>query len=661
MATKPESLTSEKLSLESLDIAAEKRDELLRLFPEIRTEGGKLDFERLKLALGETVDVGKERYGMTWPGKAECFKTIQRPSLGTLRPAPDESVNFDTTENLIIEGDNLEVLKLLQKSYLGKVKMIYIDPPYNTGNDFIYPDNYAESLQTYLEYTGQVDSEGHKFGTNPETDGRFHSKWLNMMYPRLYLARNLLRPDGAVFISIDDNEDDNLRKLCDEIFGEENFVAQIVWQKSKKGDSKLVARNHEYVLVYVRDMAAVIAAGAWRKKKPGVDEVLAQYQALVSTLKGNHEAIGAAMRSWYSSLPKTDPRRAHAHYRFSDARGLYFAADFAGPDDGRDSRPRYEIIHPVTGKPCKKPSTGWRWDPERTKRALAMEPPLIHFGPDETTIPCRKTYLEEIDTEPFGSVFYRDGRAGTLELENLVGAGLVEFPKDVPTIQSFVDLVTDEDSVILDFFAGSGTTAQAVLASNNEDRGSRKFILVQLPESTNRSDYKTIADITKERVRRVIKKLNEEASGELPLDGAPPQDRGFRVFKLSESNFTPWDADAPKDAPALGKQLELHVEHIREGRSADDLLYELLLKSGFPLTTQVEKVSAAGKEIYSVAGGALLVCLDRELTLEAIRAIAAKKPERVVCLDEGFAGNDQLKANAVQIFRTHGVVSFKTV
>jgi adenine-specific DNA-methyltransferase len=228
----------EKLDLKSTDLAAEKQAELLRLFPEIRTEGGKIDFDRLKLALGETVDVGRERYGLTWPGKADCFKTIQAPSLGTLRPAPDESVNFDTTENLIIEGDNLEVLKLLQKSYLGKIKMIYIDPPYNTGNDFIYPDNFGENLQTYLEYTGQVDSQGRKFGTNSESDGRFHSKWLNMIYPRLYLARNLLSTEGVVFISIDDSEATVLRMLCDSIFGEEAFIAQFIWKSRVSEDTR---------------------------------------------------------------------------------------------------------------------------------------------------------------------------------------------------------------------------------------------------------------------------------------------------------------------------------------------------------------------------------------------------------------------------------------
>lgn len=237
----------ETLDLRSFDIAEDKRQELLRLFPEIRTEGGHIDIERLKLALGDMVDVGRERYGMNWPGKADCFKTIQAPSIGTLLPCPEESVNFDTTENLIIEGDNLEVLKLLQKSYLGKVKMIYIDPPYNTGNDFIYPDNYTESLQTYLEYTGQVDAEGKKFGTNSDTDGRFHSRWLNMMYPRLYLARNLMSDDGIIFISIDDNEIANLRKLCDVIYGEENFIENIIWKKRYGGGAKekhLVSASH---------------------------------------------------------------------------------------------------------------------------------------------------------------------------------------------------------------------------------------------------------------------------------------------------------------------------------------------------------------------------------------------------------------------------------
>src|SRR6266446_1830692 len=271
----------QKLDLHSRDIADDKRQVLLRLFPEIRTEDGKLDFDRLKLALGKSVDVGKERFGMNWPGKAECFKTIQAPSLGTLRPCPEESVNFDATENLIIEGDNLEVLKLLQKSYLGKAKMIYIDPPYNTGNDFIYPDDYSETLQTYLEYTGQVDAQGKRFSTNTEADGRFHSKWLNMMYPRLYLARNLLREDGFLVVSIDDGELNNLRALLNEVFGEENFAAVLVFDRNRKNDAKLFSVGHEYMVVYARNKGLLTEMNVrLRAPKEGVEEIREEFERL---------------------------------------------------------------------------------------------------------------------------------------------------------------------------------------------------------------------------------------------------------------------------------------------------------------------------------------------------------------------------------------------
>jgi adenine-specific DNA-methyltransferase len=628
MATKPETLLPEKLGLESPDIAARKRDELLCLFPEVRTEGGKLDLERLKLALGESVDVGKERYGMNWPGKADCLKTIQRPSLGTLRPVPNESVNFDSTENLIIEGDNLEVMKLLQKSYLGKIKMIYIDPPYNTGNDFIYPDNYAESLQTYLEYTGQVDSEGHKFGTNTETDGRFHSKWLNMMYPRLYLARNLLTEDGLCFVSCDDREQSNLHRLVEETFGEENIVATLVWKKAYGGGSKTkhVVGLHEYIYCVSRNK-----------------DILARLE-----------------------LPP-DPK-ARRYYKLRDSkyevRGPYRLQPLATNSNDERANLRYAI--PYQGQDIW-PEKQWQWEWPRTQQALANDELVITRNGSEWSVNY-KQYLRDEDgvergAKPYSVLEGPYTQAGTAEMADIFGDPKVfPFPKPTELIRQLIQYANpDKDFIIMDFFGGSGSTAHAMLRQNAEDGGKRKFILVQLPEPTERKDFPTIADITKERVRRIIKKLNEEGSGDLPLDGASAQDRGFRVFKLAESNFTPWDADAPKDAQALGKQLELHVEHVREGRSAHDILYELLLKSGFPLTTQVENVSVAGKEVYSVARGALLVCLDRKLTLEAIRAIAAKKPERVVCLDEGFAGNDQLKANAVQIFRTQGVISFKTV
>jgi len=613
----------ERLDLRSHDVAEKRRRELLHLFPEVHTEGGKLDFELLKLALGEAVDVGKERYGMTWPGKADCFRTIQAPSLGTLRPCREESVAFDTTENLIIEGDNLEVLKLLQKSYLGKVKMIYIDPPYNTGKDFIYPDNYTESLQTYLEYTGQVDAEGRKFGTNTDTDGRFHSKWLNMMYPRLYLARNLLREDGVIFVSCDDNEVHNLRALMNEVFGEENFVAQFVWKARQFTDTRAttnVSTDHEYIVAYARSMEF--------------------------SLRGTERD-----ESKFSN-PDNDPR------------GAWMSRSILGLAT-QEQRPNlhYPIVEPTTGRVFPpNPATGWRYSPEKMKQLIADD--RVLFPKKDDGRPREKKFRFEMQSEyiAFRSIIDDVHTAdGTQEVRSLFAADVFSFPKPSKLIKAIIQQVLEEDDVVVDFFSGSGTTAHAVLDLNKQESGNRRFILVQLPELTGREDYPTIADITKERVRRVIQKLNDEDAGKLDLGGSTKPNRGFRVFKLAESNLTTWEADRSKDAEGLARQLELHVDHIRADRTPDDLLHEILLKSGFQLTTPVETLDIAGKRVHSVSGGALLLCLDRELTLELIRAMAERKPERVVCLDAGFAGNDQLKANAVQIFKTKGVTSFKTV
>lgn len=615
----------EKLDLRSEDIAADRREELLRLFPEVRTEGGKLDFDRLRLALGEVVDVGKERYGLTWPGKAECFKVIQTPSLGTLRPCPEESVNFDTTENLIIEGDNLEVLKLLQKSYLGKVKMIYIDPPYNTGNDFIYPDNFTESLQTYLEYTGQVDSEGKKFGTNTEADGRFHSKWLNMMYPRLYLARNLLREEGAVFVSIDDHELENLRRICDEVFGEDNFVACCVWQKRYSRENRgAIGDAHDYIVVYARRL-----------------ELFEEARALIP--------MSEEQARVYKN-PNADPR------------GRWRAV----PMTAQGFRPNqmYEIATP-SGRRLTPPE-GRCWsmiEPEFLKLKASGR---IYFGKDGDSQPGVIRYLSEVEGLvpwtwwPCNEVGHTD--EARKEIRAIFGSQTVyDTPKPTRLLRRILEIGLGSEGIVLDFFAGSGTTGQAAMELTAQHGGNRRFVLVQLPEPTGRDDYPTIADICKERVRRIIKRLDDEGAARLDIEGNSNQDRGFRSLKLAESNFKTWDPGEPGDEEALAKQLDLHVEHIRDGRSADDLLYEILLKSGFPLTTPVEKLLLAGTEVQSVAGGALLVCLERELTLDLIRAIAERKPEQVLCLDAGFAGNDQLKANAVQIFKTKGVTSFKTV
>jgi adenine-specific DNA-methyltransferase len=687
----------EKLDLRSHDVAADKMQELLRLFPEIRTEGGKVDFERLKLALGEAVDVGRERYGLTWSGKADCFKTIQAPSLATLRPAVDESVHFDTSENLIVEGDNLEVLKLLQKSYLGKVKMIYIDPPYNTGNDFIYPDNYAESLQTYLEYTGQVDAQGKKFSTNTDTDGRFHSKWLNMMYPRLYLARNLLRDDGVIFASIGDQEVSNLKKLFDDVFGEENYI-NLICVKAKPsagasggGEDKRLKKNAEYLFVYARNRNA--------------EAVIDLDQAFDETELMEHiSSMEEEERSWKYTRVLTSVGNKRLVSTIQDGDGndikvfrhsnyqIQTISELATQDgsDGLSYLLHFERVFRDTNAQSSirlrvmaelKLEDGLfsiDYVPRRGRNRGTLTT-VYYKGPNKDQI----AWLHDIARKSGEKVYVR-GKTGTLwsdfNWNNVSKEGDMLFPngkKPIAFIQRMLKIgcaVLGEDprgpksDLVLDFFAGSGTTAHAVFDLNRQDGGNRKFILVQLPEPTGRPDYATIADITKERVRRVIKKLDEEdaqAGKQLSLTDksapAPKQDRGFRVFKLAESNFKPWNADIPKDAKALTEQLELHIDHIRPGRGDADLLHEILLKTGYPPTTPVETIQLAGKTVYSAASGAFLICLERPLTLDLIRAMAERKPERAVCLDEGFAGNDQLKANAVQIFRGKGVVSFKTV
>lgn len=617
----------EKFDLASASITDEQQAKLKALFPEIFTEGGKLDFERLKLTLGGMVDTGKERYGMNWPGKAECFKTIQRPTMATLVPARNESVNFDTTENVIIEGDNLETLKLLQKAYLGKVKMIYIDPPYNTGNDFIYPDDFSESLDTYLRYTGQVDAEGRKFSTNTEADGRFHSKWMCMMYPRLFLARNLLRDDGVIFISIDDAEVDNLRKLCNEIFGEENFIEQIIWKKrSTPPNDKMIGANHDYILIFAKNIETV---GLNLRERS--QEQLDRYKNPDNHPKGEWTA-GDLM---------------------ANVKGGRYVASLYFP-----------IKNPTTGEEHYPSSNGnWRFSKDRIAELMANNE--IYFGEDGKGRPKLKRFLSDVKngiTYPTIWDFAPLNTEGSAEMASLLGNMTVfENPKPSGLIVELVKLGSSSDGIILDFFAGSGTTGHAVFAQNQEDGGTRKFILVQLPEPTSRDEFKTIADITKERVRRVIKKLNEKDKDQLALGQNGTLDKGFKVFKLQSSNFKPWKAEQAKEADELAKQLTLHVDHIVAGRTQEDILFELLLKSGFPLDTKVDKISLAGKTVFSLAEGAMLICLEKELTPEVIKAMAEKKPQRVVCLDEGFAGNDQLKTNAVQTMKAKGVTTFRTV
>lgn len=617
-------LPIDRVDLESLDIADLQQQKLKELFPEVFTEGGKIDFDKLKLTLGQAIDTGKERFGMSWAGKADCYKTIQQPSVATLVPARDESIDFDTTENLFIEGDNLEVLKLLQKSYFGKVKMIYIDPPYNTGNDFIYPDNYSENLDTYLEYTGQIDGEGRKFSTNPDTDGRFHSKWMNMMYPRLFLAKNLLREDGVIFISIDDNEVKNLRAICDEVFGEENYISDFAIVRSEGGGlAKQVVRGHDYLLAYAKSIS-------------------------------NFE-------------PLKRPKDIRGKIVNINGEDYWIEEDWLRKEFGKYGTCLYEEIVEYKGLEKK----------EEIDKGLENGDYILLPKGNGTHIVGRYRLIKE-DGSKFYSIMKHLNKDGVHDLEGLGLADVFNFPKPVSLIKELVRGATFFDSkkenIILDFFSGSATTANAVMNLNMEDNGNRKFICVQLPEPCDekseafKAGYQTIAEISKERIRRAAAKIKAEqteaqAKADLFDDGTANTilDLGFRVFKLQKSNFKVWDANTPKDAEAIQQALELHIDHIDPQAEQEAILFELLLKSGFELTTPIKKLTLANKEVYSIADDALLICLDKALTSEVIREMAELNPSRVICLDEGFQDNDQLKTNAVLIMKSKGVNDFRTV
>ncbi|MGO9379973.1 MAG: DNA methyltransferase [Dissulfurispiraceae bacterium] len=662
-----------KISGASLDIAAENRTQLKALFPTIFTETkndkGELvesiDFEKLKAELGTFTDLfetRRERYGMDWPGKKEALRLIQTPSAATLQPSREESVNFDTTENLFIEGDNLEVLKLLQKSYYGKVKMIYIDPPYNTGKEFIYPDNYSESLETYLEYAGLIDGEGKKFSTNTASEGRFHTKWLNMMYPRLYLARNLLGDDGVIFISIDDNEASNLRKMCDEIFGEDSFIADICVVNNLKGrnDKKYIATANERFLMYVK-------SEAFNEYGLGLSaQMLAEYKE--DDTHGKYRLIELRKRGG----PDTRRERPNMYYPF-----------FIDSNTGAVSLV-YDESHVTEVYPVKSNDVDgrWRWGKDTSERYIEFLIAKPVQGSSRFNI-YEKDYLENKGDERrikpksvmSGSAYSTDGATKAYRL--LMDKIEFDNPKPVPFLQDLITYASPPESsaIILDFFAGSSTTAHAVLDLNKQDNGNRKFIMVQLPEpcakdsEAFRAGHKTIADIGKERIRRVIKKLNEEQAGTLVLDGSTAQDRGFKVFKLDKSNFKQWQKLPPDANPEeIEKQLSLHIDHIGHNATQEDLLFEILIKAGFMPTEKVQTIVLAGISVFSIADGGLLICLADTITKELINAVAETEPMQFICLDKAFGGNDQLKANAVQTFAARNMgrekanqIIFKTV
>ena len=633
-------LQPEKLIGASLDISAENRAHLKQIFPSVFTETKNdqgesvesIDFEKLKAELGTFSDLfenRRERYGMDWPGKKEALRLIQTPSRATLKPCREESVNFDSTENLYIEGDNLEVLKLLQKSYYGKVKMIYIDPPYNTGNEFIYPDNFTENLQTYLEYAGLADRDGKKFSTNTANEGRFHTKWLNMMYPRLYLARNLLRDDGVIFISIDDNELNNLRKLCDEVFGEENFVASVIWEKRTTRENRSVfSVRHDYIFIYT--------------KLSGINE----------------DTIGL--------LPMDQSALERYRNPDNDPRGNWTSVP-AIAQAGHGTKNQFYSLTTPSGRIVDPPSGScWRYTKQKMEDEINNN--NIWFGADGNGVPRIKKFITEgrqgLTPETIWwakDVGTNDSAKRTL-VDLFNGIAVFETPKPETLVQRMVNLSDDKDGVFLDFFSGTAPLAHSVLAENKQDGGNRKFIMVQLPEPCTedseafKAGYRTIADIGKERIRRVIKKLNAEQEGKLDLENDKEQDRGFRVLKLNESNFKQW-RELPPATPTenIIEQLELHIDHISHTATQEDLLVEILLKAGFMPTAKAEALEFAGKKVFAIAEGALLICLEETVTKEMIDAVVATEPQQFICLDAAFGGNDQLKANTVQTFAAHNM------
>ncbi len=658
-------------------VPKEERIKILQsVMPEIFDEG-KIDWEKLRAVLGEDVNFADERYRLNWAGKSDAFRVMQEASAATLVPCHEESVDFDNTQNIFIEGENMEVLKVLQKSYFGKVKMIYIDPPYNTGNDsFIYPDRFAESREEYMRRVGDKDDEGYMlrdgmFHKNSRENGQYHSNWLNMMMPRLYLAKSLLREDGVIFVSIDDNEVHNLRLLMNEIFGEENFVAQIIWEQGRKSMSAQVAINHEYCLIYCKNRIENIAFDNshpnrnWQVRKKGLELIYSTFESLKKQHNGDCAKIEEGLKKFFAGLSDDNPAKSHNHYRRVDPfLGIYHPDNIS---QGTGQGGRFDIIHPVTNKPCKVPTGGWRFAQSKLPELLANH--RIDFGKDETTVPCLKRYLKETEYEVYPSVFYKDGRGASKRLESLLGGKYFDYPKDEEVIKTFISLITSyskSDDIILDFFAGSGTTAHAVMQLNREDGGNRKYICVQLPEPCDKNSeaykagYKTIADIAKERIRRAGAKIRaeieveqEKQNGQLDFDDAQKvkmPDLGFKVFKLADSNFKQWRKIRGSETEAWQQQIMEFIDPVAENATVGNMVYELLLKSGKDLNSAIEHKG----DYYVVNDGELVLMLE-SATQETVDAVLAAHPEKVFALDRLFEGNDQLKTNTVLQMKDAGI------
>jgi len=683
-----------------MDIRQDRLQRLRELFPDYFVES-QLDWEKLKAAFGDDINFANERYVLNWAGKSDAFRVLQQPTTATLKPVPEESVNFDATENLFIEGENLEVLKVLQKAYYGKVKCIIIDPPYNTGSDsFIYPDRFSEKREDYLKRIGDKDEEGFLmkegfFRKNSKDSGHYHSNWLSMMYPRLFLAKNLLRDDGVIFVHIDDNEVHNLRMVMNEILGEENFFAQVIVRSNSRGQTyKQIAKTHEYILIYTKN-----------------------FESELNELEKDETNNDLNLRDNISNFNIRELRNRNPKFGKHNRPNLYYPIyvnphhsdkdEFYAVSLVKDDEYNVEVL-PLNSE---KKESCWRWGKNKCiiniekdtlkSNLIAKEKTDGTFGVFEK---YRKTTYKPKSIWDDNSFLTE---TGTVELRELGLDKAFDFPKPVSLGKQILNLSIQDDDIILDFFAGSGTTAQAALELNKKDGGSRKFILVQLPEPCDenseafKAGYKTIADIGKERIRRVIKKIqgntldghsrgngnpeglfkDKELDSHLQTAGMTKKDSdklqnntdlGFKVFKLSSSSFKIWRSSEIDSAEKLVEQLDAFTDPIRPGAEKNNMLYELMLKAGYELTSKVDCItSSVGVGLkptptrpdtgyYSINNNnELIIALD-EMNDKLIEQIIAAKPQKVITLDSLFTGNDQLKTNTVLQMRDAGI-DFKTI
>lgn len=614
--------------------------QLEQLAPEAIADG-KVDVQKLKELLDEDAVDESERFGLFWPGKLRAIRAAQEPTTATLKPEPELSKDWDTTKNVFIEGDNLEALKILQKHYHGKIKMIYIDPPYNTGKDFVYPDNYKEGLKTYLEWTKQVNEQGQKVKSNPETDGRYHSHWLNMMYPRLKLARSLLTDDGVIFISIDDSEQAQLKEMCDEIFLESNFIATIVVNRTSEVATGNIIQKHEYTICYCRNCSSFAVNGSPKFSiSRGTVGNLNQTQPIIEfpvgipahriadgvyketrKVDGSNENIENLDEIVIENGKLAKPVRLTARWRSSNDMRNFFA---------NNCRPTTAKINGVIEE--------------------------IYFESDRFIPQIKKSTYEKIP-----DLILKNSR-GSKDLETLNLSGFFENPKSVQLLKCFIKLISQRNDIILDFFSGSSTTAHAVMQLNAEDGGSRRHIQVQLPEPVNpdspagKAGFKTIADISRKRIDSAGEKIKKDYAEQLAKRDTP-LDVGYRAYSLTDTNFSKWRETSATDATTLEQRM------LDLGESADDnaselaLLTEVLLKQGYSLTESVRKETVAGLDVWSVADGLVLAYMDEQMkpTLEQLRALVDREPERLIVLEDAFQGDDELKTNLVQAAKTRHV------